>query len=211
MPLASVATKRRKNDYQTKLGVAGGGVLPEVIPRLLLFGLFALALGGCAARASQPARLGLKLPPAAFGEPVSLQQRLTVERDGRIDQLDAALEVDTQSVDLVVLILDQRMLSLHFDGQALETWRHPMVPAQLQAEDVLENLQLTLWPVDAIRQALPSGWRIEESGLRRTLFLNDAPVMLIEYSSEPRWSGKVVLTDRRYHYLLTIQSVSNGP
>jgi hypothetical protein len=45
-----------------------------------------------------------------------------------------------------------------------------MVPAQLQAEDVLENLQLTLWPVDAIRQALPSGWRIEEVACAAPVF-----------------------------------------
>ena len=86
-----------------------------------------------------------------------------------------------------------------------------MVPAQLRDEDVLEDVQLTLWPVEAIRQALPAGWRIEEEGMRRTLSAGDTPVMVIDYSSQPRWSGKVVLTNLRYHYRLTIESVSNDP
>jgi hypothetical protein len=82
-----------------------------------------------------------------------------------------------------------------------------MLPAQLRDEDVLEDLQLTLWPVDAIRSALPAGWRIEESGLRRTLLREDTPVMVIDYSGQPRWIGKIELSNLRYHYRLTIQSV----
>ena len=168
-------------------------------------------LTGCAMLFFEPARIGLRLPPAALGASISLHQHLTVERSGRADALEVALEVDPQHLNLIGLAFGQRVLTLYYDGRMLTSWRHSLLPDELRAEEVLENLQLTLWPVDAIRQALPSGWRIEENGLRRTLFLNDAPVTLIEYSSEPRWSSKVVLTDWRYHYLLTIQSVSNGP
>ena len=75
----------------------------------------------------------------------------------------------------------------------------------------MEDLQLALWPAEAIRQALPSGWRIEEQGWRRTLSLGDQPVMVIDYSGEPRWIGKIDLTNLRYHYRLTIESVSSGP
>jgi hypothetical protein len=134
-----------------------------------------------------------------------------VEREGRIDELDAALEVDPKRLDLVGLALGQRVLTLHYDGETLRSWRHSMLPAQLRDEDVLEDLQLTLWPVDAIRSALPAGWRIEESGLRRTLLRDDMPVMVIDYSGQPRWIGKIELSNLRYHYRLTIQSVSTAP
>jgi len=103
--------------------------------------------------------------------------------------------------------LGRRVLSLHFDGKSLETWRDPMVGKELRGEDVLEDLQLTLWPVEQIRPALPAGWRIEENGLRRTLYLEDAPVTVIEYSTEPRWTGTIELTNLRYLYRLTIRSV----
>jgi hypothetical protein len=185
-------------------------VFLAVLRRSVVLGLFILLLGGCATPAAAPVRLGLMLAPAALGTSISLQQHLRVEREGRSDDLDAALEVDTERLDLVGLALGQRVLALHFDGRTLQSWRHPMLPSQLRAEDVLEDLQLTLWPADAIRQALPAGWRIEETDLRRTLLLNDLPVMIINYSGEPRWIGKIELVNLRYHYRLTILSVSTG-
>lgn len=182
-----------------------------MIKSIVASGFFALAISGCATPASQPTRLGLKLPPAALGSSISLQQHLIVERGGRIDELDTALEVNSQSLDLVGLAFGQRVLTLHYDGETLQSWRHSMLPTQLRDEDVLEDLQLTLWPVDAIRSALPPPWRIEESGQRRTLFIDDMLVMVIDYSGHPRWIGKIELSNLRYHYRLTIQSVSTSP
>jgi hypothetical protein len=173
-------------------------------------GLLILALAGCAPRAGAPARLGLKLAPAALGASISLQQHLTVERDGRIDELDAALEVDAEQVNLVLLALGRRALTVHYNGETLDAWRDPRFPSELRVEDVLEDLQLTLWPMEAIRQALPPGWQIEENGFRRVLSLDNAPVMTIEYSGAPRWLGKIVLANLRYRYRLTIDSVSNS-
>ncbi len=153
-----------------------------------------------------PARLGLRLSPAALGTTISLQQHLKVERNGHIDELDAALEVDAAQLQLVGLAFGQRVLQLSYDGSKLASWRHPMLPAQLRAEDVLEDIELALWPVEALAAGLPPGWRIEESGLRRTVYLDGQPVTSIVYSGAPRWSGTVVLENFRYKYRLTIQS-----
>lgn len=172
----------------------------------------AIAVAGCVTPAPQPPtnNLGLKLAPAALGASISLQQHLAVERDGKVEELDTALEVDEQQLELVGLALGKRVMSLHYDGKTLQTWRHPMLPEQVRAEDVLQDIQLTLWPADVIQQALPPGWRIEEKGLRRTLLEGDTPVMVIDYSSSLRWSGKVTLSNFRYHYRITIQSVSTA-
>lgn len=184
-------------------------------PVLLVLAM--LALAGCAsAPVPAPARLGLKLAPATLGAAISVQQHLRVERGGRIDELDAALEVDASQLDLVGLAFGQRVLSLHYDGQQMTTWRHMMLPAQVRAEDVLEDLQLTLWPVQAVRAALPAGWTVEEqdrdgrpgSSARRTLALDGQPVTVIDYSTTPRWSGTVQLENLRYHYRLTIQTAA---
>ena len=176
-----------------------------------LFVLGISIFGGCAMPIHQPGRLGLKLSPAALGESISLQQHLTVQRNGTIDELDVALEVDRQRLDLVGLALGQRVLTLSYDGQILNTWRHPMFPAVVRGEDILEDIQLILWPVDAVRQALPGDWRIEENGRRRILLAGEMPVTVINYSGEPRWNGEIELVNLRYHYRLIIQSVSNGP
>ncbi len=167
--------------------------------------LFTLA--GCASvQPPQRERLGLMLAPAALGQSLSLQQHLTVERDGRIDELDAALDVDGERLELVGLAFGQRVLSLRYDGKQLLAWRHTMLPSQVQAEDVLEDLQLTLWPLAAIAQALPPGWRIEERGLLRTLYREQQLVATISYSEPTRWNGTAVLDNMRYRYRLTIQT-----
>lgn len=170
------------------------------------FVFYVLALAGCATD-SQPARLRLQLAPATLGASISLQQHLTVERDGRLDELEAALEIDPERIDLVALVMNQRVLSLHYDGRSLESWRHPALAIELRAEDVLADLQLTLWPVEALRPELPAGWRIEENGLRRILLAGALPVTEIYYSGEPRWNGKIVVINLRYGYRLTIESV----
>ena len=178
--------------------------------RIFLRLLPALLLGaGCAA--ATPLRIGLKLPPAALGESVSLQQRLTVERNGRVEQFDAALEVDEQNIQLIILLLNQRVLSVAFDGQRLETWRHPMVPAQLKGEDVLEDLQLTLWPAAAIRRALPDHWSLIESDGQRILSFDEQPIIRIDYSERARTTGKAALANLRYGYRITVESVANVP
>ncbi|MES2048362.1 MAG: DUF3261 domain-containing protein [Pseudomonadota bacterium] len=169
--------------------------------------LLVLLLAACTTVQPVPARLGLKLAPAALGQAINLQQHLTVERNGRVDELDAALEVDADHLEMVGLAFGQRVLSLHYDGKELKTWRHALLPEQVRAEDVLEDLQLTMWPIDSIVQALPSGWKIEDDGLQRRLYLDDVVVLKIEYSGLPRWSGTVKLENLRYKYSLTIQSV----
>jgi len=175
--------------------------------RRLALALCVLLVAGCATKAPAPlARLGLKLAPAALGETISVQQHLVVEKGGRIDELDAAVEIDPAQVQMVGLAFGQRVLSLSYDGKELTSWRHLMLPKQVRAEDVLEDLQLSLWPADAIARALPQGWRIEDAGLRRTLYLNDAVVATITYSGMPRWSGTVKLDNLRYAYKLTIQT-----
>jgi hypothetical protein len=170
--------------------------------------LAALLLGGCASTPEAPARLGLRLPPAALGTAISVQQHLTVERPGGTNDLDVALEVDAAHVGLVGLAFGQRVLSLDYDGRTVNEWRHAMLPAQVRAADVLEDLQLTLWPVEAIAPALPPGWRIEDHDLVRTLTRDGAVIATITYGGMPRWQGRAVLDNVRYHYRLTIESAS---
>lgn len=176
--------------------------------KFILLAVLLATLGACASSQKTPpqARLGLMLAPAALGGSFNVQQHLKVERNGKIDELDAALEVEPDHLELVGLAFGQRVLSLSYDGKQLKSWRHVMLPAQVRAEDVLEDMQLCLWPLDAVAAALPAGWRIEEQGLRRKLYLNEDLMTTIDYTGLPRWSGTVTLNNLRFSYRLTIQS-----
>jgi hypothetical protein len=179
--------------------------------RFLLLALACL-LAACATTPPQtpaPARLRLRLAPSALGASISLQQQLHVVREGRTDDLEAALEVDAAQLNLVGLAMGQRVMTLSYDGVTLNTWRHALLPKQVQGEDVLEDIQLTYWPTDAIRAALPAGWTIDDDGMQRRLWAGGELMARIDYSANPRWEGPVILDNLRYHYRLTIQSVTN--
>ncbi|MCP1574214.1 hypothetical protein J2S30_002593 [Herbaspirillum rubrisubalbicans] len=173
--------------------------------------LTAALLAACASPAPPdmraPARLQLRLAPATLGQSISLQQHLKVERGNRVDELDTALEIDADHLDLVGLAFGQRVMSLHYDGQQLQVWRHALLPSQVQGDDVLQDVQLTLWPVSALRQALPEGWELREAEGQRTLLLHGETIAVIDYPDRKPWGGKVILNNLRYHYKLTIQSV----
>ncbi|MCW5299973.1 DUF3261 domain-containing protein [Herbaspirillum lusitanum] len=178
----------------------------------------AMLLSGCSTTPATPAsapapstRLHLQLSPASLGASLSLQQHLTVERAGRTDEIDTVLEIEPDHLDLVGLAFGQRVMSLHYDGKELKTWRHFMLPKEVQGEDVLQDVQLTLWPAAALRAALPPGWELEENDMQRTLLLHREVIAQIDYPDRKAWGGKVILTNFRYLYKLTIQSVVTAP
>jgi hypothetical protein len=172
--------------------------------------LAAAVLSGCVTwPPPQPIVLGLRLAPADLRAVFSVQQHLKVERGGRTDELDAALEGDDQRLDLVGLAFGQRVLSIHYDGVKLTEWRHAMLPAQVRADAVLQDLQLTLWPLASLSAALPAGWTVTDEDLLRTLRFEGAVVATVRYSGMPRWSGTVVLDNLRYRYRLTITSAES--
>ena len=132
--------------------------------------LAACASGPGPQSADHGARLTLALAPAALGCSVAVQQQLTVQAPGQPSQaLDALLEVDAQSVRLALFHMGQRMGTLVWDGQQLQTQLSAWWPAQLPAAQVLSDMQLALWPATAVAQALPEGWRLEEQEQARNL------------------------------------------
>lgn len=112
----------------------------------------------------------LQLAPATLGREVSLQQKLAFVRGEQRRELDALLEVDWGEVRLLVMAMGQSGVRLSWDGRTLDQQRAPWLPAQVRGERVLDDLQFALWPIDAIRAALPTGWNVvEANGERRLL------------------------------------------
>ncbi|WP_184035409.1 DUF3261 domain-containing protein [Chitinivorax tropicus] len=166
--------------------------------------LVAAGLSACSTPSKPPALL--QLAPATLGQALSLQQRVTVDRDGQQHTLDAVLEVDHDQLTLVGMALGQRVLTLHHDGTQLHSHTHPLLPSQVQAADILSDLQLALWPAARIVEALPTGWRLDATPTTRTLFQGQQRVAEIHYTAQPPWLGRIELHNLRYEYQLTIES-----
>lgn len=146
-----------------------GSVLP--LPAWVA-GVAVCVLAGCAngpvATGAMP--LQLALAPAALGCGLAVQQQLTVQPPSGVAQtLDALLEVDAQGVRLALFHMGQSMGALYWDGQQLQTALSRWWPAQLPPAQVLSDMQLALWPVPAIVQALPAGWQVLEAAQGRRL------------------------------------------
>lgn len=161
--------------------------------RLIALALLCLSLTACPQRKA-PAPLvelpPLRLAPAALGEELSLQQKLHFRFGAQQRELDALLEVDASEVRLAVQALGQTGVSLRWDGSELTQQRASWLPEAVRGERVLDDLQFVLWPADAIRAALPPGWRLEEqAGVRRllhgdTVWLSVTPVDIFHVKLE---------------------------
>lgn len=141
--------------------------------RLIVLAFASLLLAACASRgpvARPQAELPpLRLPPAALGKSLSLQQRLHFTFGTQQRDLDALLEADPDEVRLLVQAMGQSGVRLSWDGKELREQRAPWLPPAVRGERVLDDLQFVLWPADAIRAALPSGWTLEERDGERSL------------------------------------------
>lgn len=159
------------------------------------------------AQAIASATPALRLPPSALPQPLSLQQRLTFVHGDRRDTVDAMVESDAGGTRLVIHAQGQVALRLDWDGKDLKQQRAPWLPAALDGERVLTDLQLVYWPVAAIAAALPAGWTLVEEGGRRLLRKGDAVVATVDF---PRPSH-ARLEQRALGYTLDIESSEATP
>ena len=174
--------------------------------------LLALLLAACATQAPRPADAALATPalrlaPGALPQPLSLQQRLTFVHGDRRDSVDAMVESDAAGTRLAIHAQGQVALRLDWDGRELKQQRAPWLPAALDGERVLADLQLVYWPLPAIVAALPPGWTLAEEGGRRVLRKGDVVVATVDY---PR-PLQAHLEQHALGYALDIESSEVAP
>lgn len=170
--------------------------------RSLALSVLLLCLAGCASLAPVSPQPLLRLSPASFGGEVALQQRLDLLAGGVSRQLDAVLEVDATSLRLAVLVLGRTMARIEWNGVTLAESHAPGWPSVVSGERVLSDLQLMLWPADAIRAALPPGWTLEDTSRQRSLLSAGKPVVRID-----RLSARVSdMENLRAHYRIRVES-----
>lgn len=172
--------------------------------------LLALALVAACRGATPPAtnRWRLALSPASLAQTISLQQHVQVEQGSHNVDFEAVLDVTPEMVTLVGLAFNQRVFTLKYDGVKLQESRSKMLPREVQAGDVLSDLQLALWPTEVVRSALPTGWTLRDSSGTRVLSESDTVRTTITYSAVPRWTGTINLQNKQFDYRLVIRSAA---
>jgi hypothetical protein len=159
------------------------------VQRLIGLLLAGLLIAGCATpqahvtqrqavAASMPL---LRLPPSALPGTLALQQRLAFCHGDRRDTVDALVENDAGTTRLVIHAQGQVALRLDWDGKQLTQKRAPWLPAALDGERVLSDLQLVFWPIESVATTVPAGWSLREESGRRVLRQDDTDIATVDY------------------------------
>jgi hypothetical protein len=103
--------------------------------------------------------------------------------------------------------LGLRAFTLKYDGEHLSEERAPQVPSALQADRLLNDLQLVYWPLPALQQAWQAaGGEVTEPypGTRR-LQRGGKLLAEVHYAADP-WNGRVWLRHFDHPYSLFIET-----
>lgn len=169
----------------------------------------AFLLAACASAPALPSSPLLRLSPASLGETLALQQQLTVDSRGQTQSLDVILEADAQAVRLAAMNLGQTAARLEWDGATLTETRAPWWPAAIGGERILSDLQLMLWPAEAISATLPAGWELQSEPQGRVLSHRGEAVVQVRYLTKTR-SELVHLRDG-YRIRVDSRTLGSGP
>lgn len=193
--------------------------------KIALAVVFGLLLNACSMVSQQPTGASvaidkdteLALPlPAELGYSFTASQLISATWQDDTQQLPVQVEVTPDKVVLAGFSSwGTRILSLQYQNQAIETQVLSGLGATLpQPEQVLFNLMLTLWPIEAWAQPLQSvGWHLVDTDNSRTVFdENQQAIIQIDYQAEPgthKTTGNIVFKHLTQGYTITIQTLNS--
>lgn len=153
----------------------------------------------------------VNLPAPTLETPVNQQQLLSATVDGNTQSLLVLLRADGQSLQLAGLSpLGIRLFKLVYDQQGVHTEQAISSDKLPPAGQVLSDIMLSYWPVSRWQPQLPAGWRLKDEGMRRVLSdQNGQEVTRIDYLPRGSQRQPVSITQRAFHYQITIQNVGN--
>ena len=150
-------------------------------------------------------------PPDAVGAR-SAAQVIHAAYGARAVVLRTAIEVAAGKLEVVgVTATGQRVFTARYDGKTIDAQKSPFVPASLDPERVLADMQLALWPLPAVQAAFRErGLDVSEPfpGVRR-LLRGGALLAEVHYASADPWNGRLWFANFEFDYSLTIDTTPN--
>jgi len=165
--------------------------------------LAALSLTACASLWLSGGLPLLKISPAVFGTR-TVEQRTVITWPGKQRTLETVLDIHDGTLSVIGLALGARLFSFDYDGEKI-TETQPL-PHGLSAKRIVNDLLLTVAPLDALRAALPSGWTVHEEEGTRKVFLDGKLNISIRYTESLPWQGRAEFDNHALHYQLTLDS-----
>lgn len=185
----------------------------------IFFCFFATLLAGCSMQpATHPVQVEvnegvfIRLPePAELGHTLNVSQLISAQwGEGKQQKLMVQLQADSKQVVLAGFSAwGARLLSLSYSGEEIQTYTlNGLADTLPKPEQVLFNLMLSIWPVDAWRKPLRDiGWQLVEKGLKRELVNEKGQVIVqITYQTRPYINGVIKFKHQQLDYTITIET-----
>lgn len=174
----------------------------------------ATLLCGCVTTSIQPRPVDNRplLPPSSVS-PHNVNQVLHAAFGDRDVQLQSILNAKPDEVTVIgVTALGLRAFTLKYNGVDLQEQRAAELPAAINGRQLLNDVQLAFWPLQALQAAWqPAGWEVSEpqSGTRR-LRKQGRLIAEVHYADADPWNGRLWLSNFAYGYSLYIESTPAG-
>jgi len=134
-----------------------------------------------------------------------LEHRLRIERGEQVQNLHAVLRTLPGETRVVALTeTGVSVLQLRQTADDLTVTRSPLLPRQVPARLILADIQLVFWPLESLRAALPTPWRLEQEEQGRALYNGARLEARVRYQKRDGWQGPATLDNIHHGYRLTI-------
>ena len=179
---------------------------------ILMFSLMASCATSQAVRRTSPTSPTWQLlPPSSLGTTRAANQRLRAAYADQEISLDFAVSVTADRITVIGLVpAGPRMFTVSYDGHQMDARASHEVPAALEPGRLLNDLQLALWPRQALERAFEgSRWRLTEPDERTRRLLRDGRLVAeVHYTTADPWTGRTWLVNFDGGYAITVDSQS---
>nr|WP_312190530.1 DUF3261 domain-containing protein [Leclercia sp.] len=147
------------------------------------------------------------LPAPGITPAVNSQQLLTGSFNGKTQSLLVMLNADAHKITLAGLSsVGIRLFLATYDATGIHTEQSIVVPQLPPASQVLADVMLSHWPIDAWLPQLPKGWTLKDKGDRRELRNADGELVTeIVYLQRKGKREPISIEQHVFHYHITIQ------
>ena len=99
------------------------------------------------------------------------------------------------------------LFSVSLTVNASDITRHPDLPANVDIEQILWDVQLVNWPKTMLERSLPRGVRLEQSATSRSIYRARKLLTSVTFDPTVREFDRAELNNHAYDYQLSVQAL----
>jgi len=161
------------------------------------------------------------LSPKTFGRTINLVQVAQLETPEGNFELLFYLEISNELLTVVgVLPNGTRVFSVIYDGENIKSEGYKQVVNSLKPEYLLADLQLSLWPIEALRSKWLNSLEcykkglcelfISPNGLERHLIDNEQVIITVNYDKKLPDVGKFDFKHHQRNYAILLETIEKN-